>query len=616
MAKNKKRSNGIMDKKFPLRMQKKLVILFMTIILAFIVLIIRIVYINAFNGDKYTKKVLEQQQYGSRVIPYKRGDILDRNGTRIAYSERVYNVILDVKFMLECEGSTDPTVDVLKNLFEIDEEEVREVIKNYPDSQYQILKKGVPYETAQKFKEIENDKKQYPDVNCIWLELDYKRTYPYGTIASDVIGFTLGGNSGNIGIESSYNDILNGTDGREYGYFGPDSKVKRTIKEAENGNTVVSTIDVTLQNIIMKHILEFNEEHKGEYRKNDLGSANTAVMIMNPNNGEILAEASYPNFDLNDPRNLESIYGEAYSAGLTEEEKVEKLNGLWRNFCVSDAFEPGSTMKPFTVAAGLDTGAIDGSEEYYCEGSLQVEDYRIRCHIYPGAHGTQTVEDSIKNSCNVGLMHIAEAIGPEDFLRYQHIFGFGEYTGIDLPGEGYTGSLLHTMDTMHAVELATCSFGQGFNSTMTQLMTGFCSLVNGGNYYKPHVVKQIEDSNGNIIETKDPVLVKKTISAETSETIKGYMRKVVAEGTGKNVAIEGYDIGGKTGTAEKVPRNKGNYLLSFIGFVPVDNPEIVIYTVIDEPNAAGQANSGYVTELSRRILEEVLPYLNITKTGQ
>ena len=614
MAKNKKRSKGILNKKFPLRMQKKLVILFMTIVLAFIILIIRIVYINVFDGEKYTKKVLEQQQYGSRVIPYKRGDILDRNGTRIAYSERVYNVVLDVKFMLECKDSTDPTVEVLTDLFEIDETKVREIISDYPQSQYQILKKGISYETAQKFKEIENDKENYPNVNGIWLELDYKRTYPYGDIASDVIGFTLGGNSGSIGIENSYNDVLNGTDGREYGYFGPDSKVQRTIKEAENGKTVVSTLDVTLQNIVMKHILEFNEEHKGEYRKKDLGSSNTAVMIMNPNNGEILAEASYPNFDLNDPRNIEDIFGEEVIKELDEKKKVEKMNSLWRNFCVSDAFEPGSTFKPFTVAAGLETGAIDGSEKYNCEGSLQVEDYKIRCHIYPNAHGMQTVEDSIKNSCNVGLMHIAEAIGTDDFIRFQHIFGFGEYTGIDLPGEGYTGSLLHNQDTMHAVELATCSFGQGFNSTMTQLMSGFCSLVNGGNYYKPHVVKQIEDSNGNIIETKDPVLIKKTISPKTSEKVRGYMRTVVEDGTGKNVAVEGYDIGGKTGTAEKVPRNKGNYLLSFIGFVPVDNPEIVIYTVIDEPNAAGQADSSYVTNLTREILEEVLPYLNITKS--
>ena len=614
MAKNKKRSKGIMKKKFPLRMQRKLVTLFITIVLAFIALIIRIIYINAFDGDRYTKKVLEQQQYGSRTIPYKRGDILDRNGTRIAYSERVYNVILDVNFMRECKDSTEPTVEVLTDLFEIEEKKVRDVIKKHPDSQYQILKKGVSYETAQKFKEVEKDKEKYPNVNGIWLELDYKRTYPYGTIASDVIGFTAGGNAGNIGIESSYNDVLNGTDGREYGYFGQDSKVKRTIKEPENGKTVVSTIDVTLQNIVMKNILEFNEEHKGEYRKNDLGSTNTAVMIMNPNNGEILAEASYPNFDLNDPRNIEDVFGEENIKDLTEDEKLEKMNGLWRNFCVSDAFEPGSTFKPFTVAAGLETGAIDGTETYTCEGSLQVEDYRIRCHIYPNAHGQQSVEESIKNSCNVGLMHIAEAIGKEDFLRFQHIFGFGEYTGIDLPGEGYTGGLLHTNESMHAVELATCSFGQGFNSTMTQLMSGFCSLVNGGNYYKPHVVKQIEDSNGNIIETKDPVLVKKTISPATSEKVKGYMRTVVNEGTGKRVHIDGYDIGGKTGTAEKVPRNQGNYVLSFIGFVPVDNPELVIYTVIDEPNAGGQANSAFVTELTRKILEEALPYLNITKT--
>ena len=616
MAKNRKRTKGIMNKKFPLRMQKKLVILFTTIVLAFVILIGRVIYINAFNGDKYAKKVLEQQQFGSRVIPYKRGDILDRNGTRIAYSERVYNVILDVDYMLECKDSTEPTVKVLKDLFEIEEEKIRSVISEHPESKYQILKKGVSYEVAQKFKEIENDKEKYPDVNGIWLELDYKRTYPFGTIVSDVLGFTLGGNSGNMGIESSYNDVLNGTDGREYGYFGQDSKVKRTIKEAEAGNTVVSTIDITLQNIVMKHIMEFNNEHIGEYRENDLGSSNTAVMIMNPNNGEILAEASYPTFDLNDPRNIESVYGEANISGLTDEEKIECMNALWRNFCVTDAFEPGSPMKPFTVAAGLESGAIDGSETYYCNGSLQVEDYMIRCHVYPNGHGDQTIGQGIANSCNVALMHIAEAIGPEEFIKYQHIFGFGEYTGIDLPGEGYTGGLLHDIDSMHEVELATCSFGQGFNSTMTQLMTGFCSLINGGNYYKPHIVKQVEDNNGNIVETKDPVLVKKTISPETSELVKGYMRQVVTEGTGRTVAVDGYDIAGKTGTAEKFPRNQGNYLLSFIGYAPADNPEVAVYVVIDEPNSGNQSNSAYVLDLTRKIFEEALPYLNVTRNDQ
>ena len=616
MAKKKKRSKGIMNKRFPLRMQKKLVILFITIILAFISLIIRVIYINAFNGDKYTKKVLEQQQFGSRVIPYKRGDILDRNGTRMAYSERVYNVILDVDYMLECHDSTEPTVKVLKDLFEIEEEEIRKVISEHPESKYQILKKGVSYDVAQEFKKIENDKEQYPNVNGIWLELDYKRTYPYGTIVSDVLGFTIGGNMGNMGIENSYNDVLNGTDGREYGYFGPDSKVKRTIKEAESGNTVVSTIDITLQNIVMKHIMEFNDELVGAYREDDLGSTNTAVMIMNPNNGEILAEASYPTFDLNDPRNIESVYGEEYVSGLDDDEKIEKMNELWRNFCVTDTFEPGSPIKPFTVAAGLETGAIDGSETYYCNGSLQVEDYTIRCHVYPNGHGTQTVADGIANSCNVALMGIAEAIGPEDFIRYQHIFGFGEYTGIDLPGEGYTGGLLHDIDTMHDVELATCSFGQGFNCTMTQLMTSFCSLINGGNYYKPHVVKQIEDHNGNIVETKDPVLVKKTISPETSELVKEYMRQVVTDGTGKKVAVDGYDIAGKTGTAEKFPRNQGNYLLSFAGYAPADNPEIAIYVVIDEANSDNQSNSAFVLDLTREILEEALPYLDVTRNDQ
>ena len=280
-------------------MQKKLVLLFIVVILAFIALIIRITYINASKGSGYTKIVLDQQEYGSRVIPFKRGDIVDRNGTKIAVSERVYNVILDVYVMLSDEDYIEPTIKVLEECFGISEETVRNIIKESPDSRYEILKKDISYETAQKFAAIEEDKKKYPDVKGIWLEDDYKRSYPYGSLASDVIGFVGSGNVGAIGVESAYNDILNGTDGREYGYFNDDATMERTVKAAKNGNTVVSTIDVTLQSIVEQCVLEFNQAHNGEARQGQPGSKNTAVIMMDPNTGEILAEASYPNFDLN-----------------------------------------------------------------------------------------------------------------------------------------------------------------------------------------------------------------------------------------------------------------------------------------------------------------------------
>ena len=499
-------------------MQKKLVMLFVAIVLAFVFLVGRITYINAASGDKYTKVVLDQQQYDSRTIPFKRGDIVDRNGTKMATSERVYNVILDVKVMMSDKDYIEPTIEVLKDCFGIEEDKVRELMDKSPSSRYNILQKGVDYAKAKEFEKIDKDDKKYPDVKGIWLEEDYIRTYPYSTLASDVIGFTVDGNVGSNGIEASYNSILNGTDGREYGYLDDSSSFERTVKEADNGSTVVSTIDLQVQNIVEKHILEFNDAHKNETTPGE-GSKNTAVIVMNPQNGEILAEASYPNYDLNNPRDISKYYSEEELAAMSDDEKIEKLNELWNNFCISDTYEPGSTFKPFTIAAGLETGILTGDENYVCGGVLHVGDHDIHCSNRDG-HGPQTLKQSLENSCNVALMEIGQSIGTEEFCRYQKLFGFGEYTGIDLPGEGSTEGLLYTPENMDAASLATNAFGQNFNVTMTQMVAAFSSLINGGDYYKPHVVKQIQDDNGNVTENRDPVLMKKTVSKETSDILK------------------------------------------------------------------------------------------------
>lgn len=605
-------------------MQKKLVMLFMAIVLAFVFLVGKITHINATNGEKYTKIVLDQQQYNSTTIPFKRGDIVDRNGTVVATSERVYNVILDANVMLSSskEAIKEQTVEnvktALETCFGVESSEVDEIIESNPDGRYNIMKKKVSYDQAQQFEAMkeetyvdENGKEQtkYPYISCIWLEEDYVRTYPYGSLASDVIGFTVSGNVGNGGIEAAYNDILNGTDGREYGYLDTDASLERTVKEAINGQTVVSTIDVALQSIVEKHILAFNEEHKNEARSGE-GSTHTAVVIMNPNTGEILAEAEYPNYDLNSPRDLSAYYSETEIEAMSSEEKLDILNALWRNFCVSDDFEPGSVMKPFTIAAGLENGTLSGDETYYCDGYLEVSGTTIRCHDRDG-HGVQTLSDGIANSCNVVMMKVAEAMGIDEFLKYQTLFGFGQSTGIDLSGEA--AGQVFTEETMGPVELATSSFGQGGEFTMIQMISAFASLINGGNYYEPHLVKQIQDENGNVIENKDPVLLRKTVSEETSELLKKYMKQTMTDGTGKNAQVEGYSIGAKTGTAQKLPRGNGNYVLSYMGFAPAENPEVLVYVVIDEPNVASQANSRLVTDLARKIMEEAFPYLNVTK---
>ncbi len=610
----RKKRKRFFKKKFNKVMQKKLVMLFVAIVLVFIFLVGRITYINAASGDRYTKVVLDQQQYDSRSIPFKRGDIVDRNGTKIATSERIYNVILDMKVMLSNDKYIEPTMAVLKECFGIEEETVRELMETNPSGRYNILKKGVDYNTASKFNEINEDYKNHPYVKGIWLEEDYIRKYPYNTLASDVIGFTVDGNVGCNGIEASYNSILNGTDGREYGYQDESAAFEQTVKEPENGKTIVSTIDVQVQSIVEKHIQAFNDAHKNEAVQGE-GSKDTAVIVMNPQNGEILAEASYPNYDLNNPRDLTKYYTEEEISAMTDEQRLDTLNSLWNNFCVSDTYEPGSTFKPFVVSAGMELGVLSGGESYTCNGMLHVADRDIHCSNRSG-HGAQTLKQAVENSCNVAMMYIGEDIGVEDFCRYQELFGFGEMTGIDLPGEASTKGLLYVPESMDPSSLATNAFGQNFNVTMTQLAASFCSLINGGNYYKPHIVKQIQDENGNVTESKDPVLVKRTISAETSQIIKEYMHSVVENGTGASAAVEGYDVGGKKGTAEKLPRNKEKYLVSFIGYAPQENPQVVVYVVVNEPNAKIQANSRFATEMAAAIMKEIFPYLGIEKSAE
>lgn len=609
-----KKVKSFFKKKFTKGMQKKLVLLFGAVILAFVGLVGYITIINAKDGEQYTKIVLDQQQYESRTIPYKRGDILDRNGTKLATSERVYNVILDAKVLLSKDEYLEPTLTALKDCFDIKESDVRKVLDDTPSSRYCVLKKAVDYNTEQKFEKIIADTEKNPNVKGIWMEEDYVRKYPYDTLASGMLGFASSGNVGNSGIEAYYNSVLNGTDGREYGYLDSDAGYEKTVKEAENGKTVVSTIDLQVQSIVEKHILAFNEEHKNLATEGE-GSKHTAVMVMNPQNGEILAEASYPNYDLNNPRDLTKYYSKEEIKKMTDDEQSEALNSLWTNFCVSDDYEPGSTFKPFTVAAGLELGVLDGSETFNCTGMMHVGDDDIYCHVKTG-HGQETLKQAVENSCNVALMQIAQKIKEEQFSRYQKLFGFGQYTDIDLPGETDTSGLLYQPEDMDPASLATNAFGQNFNVTMTQLSAAYCSLVNGGDYYKPHVVKQIEDENGNVVDSKDSVVLRKTVSKETSDILKDYMLGVVEEGTGTNAAVEGYDIGGKTGTAEKLPRGNEKYLISFIGYAPQDNPQVVVYVVIDEPNAVSQEDSSLVTTLASDIMKEIFPYLGIKKNGK
>lgn len=616
-----KRRGGKKIAKFNKKMQKKLVVLFVIIALLLLGLIVRLMYIEHTSGKKYEKKVLSQQKYDSTVIPYQRGNITDCKGTILATSVDVYNVILDCKVLNSDSADIDPTIDALITCFpQLNETDLRNLITDKPKSQYNVLAKKLSYEEIQVFEDMQAAEKETSDkkssdaekkgkINGVWFEKEYQREYPYGSLASAVVGFTTSGNLGMNGVENSYNSVLNGTNGREYGYLNSDSNFEKTVIDAQNGNDVTLTIDANIQKIVEDKIAAFEEEYRDAAREG-AGSKHVGVIVMNPQNAEVLAMANYPNYDSSNPRDLSAYYTQEEIDAMDDDTELDALNQLWSNFCITYTYEPGSTVKPFTVACGLDTGTLDPNRTFICDGYETISGHDIHC-VNTNGHGLETVEDALKNSCNDALMQMSYDIGPENFSKYQQIFGFGTKTNIDLPGEARTDSLIYTEDQLSTINLATNSFGQNFNVTMIQVASAFCSIINGGNYYQPHVVKKITDENGNVIQEDNGTLLKKTVSSSTSELLKQYLYATVSDGTGKYAKVPGYSMGGKTGTAQKLPRGQGNYLVSFIGFAPVDNPQLLVYVVVDEPNAEEEFHSTFAQEIAKGIFEETLPYLNI-----
>ncbi len=613
MANNKKKKTI----KFTRSMRMKLAVLFGGVVVLFCGLIGRLMYIEHTSGDKYTKIILGQQGYDSKIIPYKRGDIVDCKGSILATSIDVYNVILDCSVLTSNEEGKyiEPTITALLECFpDLDMETLYSYAAEQKDSRYIILKSKLPYEEIQPFIEKteavdEKGKKINPNIKGVWFEKEYQRIYPKGPLASSVIGFTSSGNVGTIGLENYYNDVLNGTNGREYGYLNSDNNYEKNIINAEDGNRIVTSIDANVQSVVEQKILEFNEAYRDNAREGD-GSLNTAVIIMNPNNGEIIAMAEYPSFDLSDPRDLSAYYTEEELEAMTEKQRMDALNAIWQNFCVTHTYEPGSVQKPFTVATGLETGTITTDMTFFCDGGEQVSDHWVGCAKRDG-HGLETVEGSIMDSCNDALMQMSYLIQAENFANYQSIFGFGQRCGIDLPGETNTAGLIHTLDNMSNIDLATNVFGQNYNCTMVQMAGSFCSLINGGMYYQPHLVTKITDEAGNTISTVEPTVMKQTISQSTSRQLMEYMYHTVSAGSAGIAKVDGYSMGGKTGTAQKYPRGTGDYLVSFIGYLPQENPQILIYCIVDTPNTDDQPHSSFAQNIVREILKEILPYMNI-----
>lgn len=609
----------------------KLVWLFGIVVLAFVGLGIRITVINASQGKQYSKQVLSQsqQKYDSRVIPFKRGDITDRNGVVLATSEKVYKVILDCKVVNTKEEYVEPTIKALVDVLGLDEKTIREKLEDETtkSSQYQILQSNVSINQKKAFEDytdVSSDEAketltkeeiaERSNVKGVWFEEDYRRVYPLNSTASHLVGFTYTGNTADWGIEGYYSSTLNGVNGRQFGYYNSDDDVEQTIIDPVNGNSVQSTIDLNIQQVVEKYIDKFMTGMANGPR-GEQGAANVGVVVANPKNGEILAMATDNPYDLNDPRDLTPYYSDEEIQEMKDNDDgtmLEALYGIWQNYCISDAFEPGSTVKPLTIGAALDADVVQPTDTFVCDGYQKFGDTMIRCSIYPRAHGTETLSDLIKHSCNDGLMQIGALLGPEEFLKYQKIFNFGSTTGIDLPGEA-TG-ILHSEEKLSSgsTELASASFGQGYTCTMIQEIAAICSAINGGYYYQPHVVSKIMNEDGDVIKDIQPVVTKQTVSSDVSALIRQYMGAVMeSDGTGAAAKVDGYSMGGKTGTAQKYPREDKKYLVSFIGFAPLDDPQVVVYVVVDEPNAESQADSLYAQYLYKGIMTEILPYLNI-----
>lgn len=645
---------------YPKYLQEKLAITVLVITLALFALVMVIYKIVKENNEQYNKIVLtqRQQQYENRTIPYKRGDIVDRNGTYLATSEKVYNLIIDPKqIMFHPDSYLEPTIEALTKSFGYDGGEIRSLIQSKyeenPENSYVRYAQGrrLSYDQKTAFEQLEkqmndayskskDDAEGKKRVRGIWFEDEYKRVYPYNALACNVIGFTSSdGSAGTGGIEQYYNSSLTGVNGREYGYLDEDSNLQGVVKQPQPGETVVSTIDVNIQNIVQKYINEW---------QSSVGSKVTGVLVMNPNNGEILAMGTSNVFDLNNPRDTSgytqdqlmalgkkeamAVYKKENGGIITEAQVFDHFsqkdvlsygqqvawNQIWRNFCVSDTYEPGSPSKIFTVAAALEEGAIKPTDQYQCNGFLDVGGFKIKCDAWRrGGHGLIDVKQAVMQSCNVAMMKIAAATGRDRFTKYQSIFGFGDKTGIDLPGEADTSGLIYHDDDMGPTDLATNAFGQNYNCTMIQLAAAFCSVINGGSYYEPHVVKQILNGQGAVVEKKEPVLVRETVSQSTANFLREAMYGAVMEGTGKAGQVQGYDVGGKTGTAEKQPRSAKNYLVSFAGFAPIQDPQVFVYVVIDTPNyppGEEQAHSSFASAMFSKIMTEILPYMNIFPT--
>ena len=569
--------------------RKKILVIFLLCAGMMVLLFGRLVYLCVWRSEHYSRMATDLHER-ERSIKAARGRILDRSGKVLADNKTVCTVSV-VHNQIE---DPEEVIRVLCGELGLSEEYVTQRVEKY--SSMERIKSNVDKEVGDRIREY--------DLAGVKVDEDYKRYYPYDDLASKVLGFTGGDNQGIIGLEVIYEEYLQGTPGTiltvtDAKGIEVEAAGERRI-EPINGCDLCISMDMNIQSYATQLAVQAMAAKQAD---------SVSILVMNPQNGEIYAMVNVPEFDLNNPYELPEG---TYEGELTAEEKQNLLNAMWRNGCINDTYEPGSTFKIITAAAGLEEGVITTSSTFNCPGYIVVDDRKIRCHKTAG-HGSQDFTHCMMNSCNPALITVGMRLGIDKYYEYFERFGLKTKTGIDLPGEA--GTIMHRKEDMGNVELATVAFGQSFQITPIQLLTTASSIVNGGNRVTPHFGMQTLDSEGNVLETFTYPVTGGIVSEETSETMRGILEMVVAEGGGKNGGIAGFRIGGKTATSQTLPRGSGKYIASFIGFAPADDPQVIALAIVNNPQ--GVYYGGQVAApIVRQLFENILPYLGIMEYNQ
>lgn len=566
--------------------KKKILVVFLAAFILILYLIGRLVYLMVFDAEYYQQKA-EDLHERERDIKAARGEIIDRNGTVLATNRTVCTISV-IHSQIE---NPEKVIEKLSEFLEMDADQVRKKVEKI--SSIERIRSNVDKRTGDKIRNL--------GLAGVKVDEDFKRYYPYNELASKVLGFTGGDNQGIVGLEVKYEKYLKGingkilttTDARGIELDG----VAEDRLEPEAGNTLRISLDYTMQ----KYALQMAEKVRTEKQADKVG-----IILMNPQNGEIYAMVNVPEFDLNQPFMLNN---EETGENLTDEQRQDALNQMWRNGCINDTYEPGSTFKIITASAGLEEGAVHLTDQFSCPGYKVVEDRRIRCHKV-GGHGAENFVQGIQNSCNPVFIEVGLRIGVDRFFDYFRQFGLMDLTGVDIPGEA--GTIMHKKENVGQVELATISFGQSFQITPIQLATTVSALVNGGRRVTPHFGMEVLSAEGKKVKTFRYNAKKHIVSEKTSQTIRELLESVVAEGSGKNAYVEGYRIGGKTATSQTLPRSANKYISSFVGFAPADDPQILGMCVIYNPQGVYYGGT-IAAPVIGKIFENILPYLGIEK---